>query len=88
VKHIDRRQMLALGLGAAAASSVLTRILTHEAHAAPLSLRADPVMAPEPLTEKAQVVVVDPWRRRRRRSRRRWVCWWRRGRRVCDWRWV
>lgn len=40
---------------------------------------------PENLVEKIQVVVVHP-RRRRRRSRRR-VCWWRRGRRVCEWRW-
>ncbi|KAB1073965.1 hypothetical protein F6X51_09585 [Methylobacterium planeticum] len=39
---------------------------------------------PDSLVEKARVVVVHP--RRRRRSRRR-VCWWRRGRRVCEWRW-
>jgi len=40
--------------------------------------------AGDPIT-KAQVVVVNPHRRPRRR---RWVCWWRRGRRVCGWRWV
>jgi hypothetical protein len=34
--------------------------------------------------EEVQVVVVNP----RRRRRRRWVCRWRRGRRVCGWRWV
>lgn len=87
MKHIDRRQMLALSLGAAAASSALTRILTREAHAAPLSLSPNPVTEREPLAEEAQVVVVGP-RRGRRRRRRRWVCWWRRGRRVCGWRWV
>jgi hypothetical protein len=26
-------------------------------------------------------------RRVYRRARRRWICWWRRGRRVCGWRW-
>jgi hypothetical protein len=31
--------------------------------------------------QRAQVVVARP-------RRRRWVCWWRRGRRVCGWRWV
>ena len=36
------------------------------------------------LIEKAQAVVVGP----RRRRRRVWRCWWRRGRRVCGWRWV
>jgi hypothetical protein len=35
----------------------------------------------EDLAEKAQVVIVP-----RRRRCRRWVCWWRRGRRVCGWR--
>jgi hypothetical protein len=35
------------------------------------------------LLQEAQVVVVRPYRRRRRR----WVCWWRGGRRVCAWRW-
>lgn len=41
---------------------------------------------PDNLVEEAQVVVVHPRRRRRSRRRRR-VCWWRRGRRVCEWRW-
>jgi hypothetical protein len=39
------------------------------------------------LFEKAQVVVAHPSRRRGwGRRRRRWVCWWRRGRRICGWR--
>jgi hypothetical protein len=38
-------------------------------------------MDDEPV-HQAQAVVVGP----RRRRRRRWVCWWRRGRRVCGWR--
>jgi hypothetical protein len=37
------------------------------------------------LIEKIQAVVVAPRRRPRRRV---WRCWWRRGRRVCGWRWV
>ena len=28
------------------------------------------------------------WDRRHARRTRRWVCWWERGRRICDWRWV
>src|SRR5512138_3455007 len=86
VNHIDRRRMLALGLGAAAASTLLSRPWTPDAHAAPLSLPPNPAGEPEPLAEKAQVVVVGP--RRRRRRRRRWVCWWHRRRRVCGWRWI
>lgn len=51
------------------------------AEAAPLSMdKINAVRAGSPV-EKAQVVVVGP-----RRRRRRWVCWWRRGRRVCGWR--
>ena len=38
--------------------------------------------------EKAQAVVVRPDLPRRRPGRRVWRCWWRRGRRVCGWRWV
>jgi hypothetical protein len=81
---MTRRQMLALGLGAAAASSLLSKSFMSEAHAAPLSLPHNPAPDPEPLVEQAQVIVVQPRRRRRRRR----VCWWRRGRRVCEWRWV
>lgn len=82
---IDRRQMLVLGLGAAAASTTLSRIFIHEVQAAPPVPRADILQGSSQGVEKAQVVVVDP--RRRRRRRRRWVCWWHRGRRTCGWRW-
>ncbi|MBN9276988.1 MAG: hypothetical protein J0I57_05060 [Hyphomicrobium sp.] len=81
--RIDRRQMLALSLGAAAASITLPTILVEEAHAAPLMPRLDPLQEADAIIDKAQVVVVGP----RRRRRRRWVCWWHRGRRVCGWRW-
>jgi predicted protein tyrosine phosphatase len=82
---IDRRQMLVLGLGVAAASTTLSRSFVHEVQAAPLAPRADILQEPTQGVEKAQVVVVDP--RRRRRRHRRWVCWWHRRRRVCGWRW-
>lgn len=80
---IDRRQMLVLGLGAAAASTTLSRIFVDEAQAAQVVPRADTRLGSSQHVEKAQVVVVGP----RRRRRRRWVCWWHRGRRVCGWRW-
>jgi hypothetical protein len=83
VTCMDRRQMLVLSLGAAAATTVLGRVLSQDAHAAPPSTRAIVEQAPGDLIDKAQVVVVAPGRRRRRRR----VCWWHRGRRVCDWRW-
>ncbi len=85
--RIDRRQMLALSLGAAAASTMLSRLYVQEAEAAPLATRADTLRESRQLAERAQVVVVDPRRRRRGRRRRRWVCWWHRRRRVCGWRW-
>jgi hypothetical protein len=84
VTCMNRRQMLALSLSAAAASSVLSKLLTQEAHAAPFASRTDSVQGADSLIEKAQVVVVGP---RRRGRRRRWVCWWHRGRRQCGWRW-
>jgi hypothetical protein len=80
---IDRRQMLVLSLGAAAASTALSRLFVDEARAAPLVPRADSLQESSRHVEKAQVVVVGP----RRRRRRRWVCWWHRGRRTCGWRW-
>jgi hypothetical protein len=84
VTRIDRRQMLILSLGAATASTMLPKIFVEEAHAAPLPPLTNLLQESEQLVEKAQVVVIDP---RRRRRRRRQVCWWRRGRRVCEWRW-
>jgi hypothetical protein len=58
------------------------------ADAVPLAMDKANALKVDGLAEKAQVVVVGPRRRRRRwRGGRRWVCWWRRGRRVCGWRW-
>ena len=53
------------------------------AEAVPLAVSRGVPLKVEDLVEKAQVIVVP-----RRHRRRRWVCWWRRGRRVCGWRWV
>ena len=40
---------------------------------------------PQALVEEARVTVhVHP---RRRHRGRHWRCWWKRGRRVCGWRW-
>jgi len=78
---IDRRNMVGLMLGGAVlAVSGLALTATARAVGAVGS-----VVPPETeaLAEKAQVVVVGP----RRRRGRRWRGWWRRGRRVCGWRW-
>ena len=79
MKTIDRRRLIGAILCGASAGLVLT----------PGTLEAMPIDAGVPdgldgFIEKAQAVVVTSPRRRRRR----WVCWWRRGRRVCGWRWV
>jgi hypothetical protein len=76
---IDRRRLIGAILCGVSAGLVLT----------PGTLGAMPIDARVPqdldgFIERAQVVVVNP----RRRRHRRWVCWWRRGRRVCGWRWV
>jgi hypothetical protein len=80
---IDRRKMLAFAGHTAAAAAALAMLPTM-AGATPLGAAtagtATPDNLPEGLVEKAQVVVVRP------RRRRRWVCSWRRGRRVCAWR--
>ena len=79
---IDRRAF-ACGIlfGAAAAGLALSPIA---ATAMPLEDRA-PVALDEWI-EKTQVWVrTGP---RRHRGRRVWRCWWRRGRRVCNWVWV
>ena len=79
MKMIDRRRLIGAILCGASAGLALT----------PGTLEAMPIDAGVPdgldgFIEKAQTVVV----RSPRRRRRRWVCWWRRGRRVCGWRWV
>ena len=91
---IDRRAVLrgmSSGVVAALAASVGVAVMPKATEAMVLSPgtsdlgAADPAL-PDNLVEEAQVVVVNPRRRRRSRRRRR-VCWWRRGRRVCEWRW-
>jgi hypothetical protein len=83
MNSINRRKMLALALHTGTAAAALT-MLPAMAGATPLGAAtagaATPDNLPEGLVEKAQVVVVRP------RRRRRWVCSWRRGRRVCAWR--
>lgn len=83
MKTIDRRVLVRDLLFAAAGASLATLALeTGDAEAMPL---AEGVVAnSDPSIWKAQAVVVAP----RRRRRRRWTCWWRRGRRICGWRWV
>jgi hypothetical protein len=85
---IDRRTMMRSVLGGAAAATVgVTAAMTlapNPVEAMPLALDKDLPAKTDDLVREAQVVVVPP----RRRRRRRWVCRWRRGRRVCGWVWV
>ena len=91
---VDRRTVLRSilpGAVVAVAGVAAIGLTVNSAEALPLAAgKINPLkdLPDESLIEKAQVVIVDPWRRRRRwRGGRRWVCWWRRGRRVCGWRW-
>jgi hypothetical protein len=79
MSELDRRTLLAAMLGGIAVVG-----------SAPSSVAATTIATPTPgliarsglqPLHKAQMVVVGP------RRRRRWRCWWRRGRRVCGWRW-
>jgi hypothetical protein len=86
---IDRRALLRGILRGAVVATAGASIMPSVAKSMPLaadktSAAKTSAMMTEGLVEKAQVVIVNP----RRRRRRRWVCWWRRGRRVCGWRWV
>lgn len=85
---MSRRAMLTDVLAGAAVAAV--GVTTVGWAVAPKALEAAPTGIPKPagaeldeLIKEVRVVVVNP---RRRRGRRRWVCWWRRGRRVCGWR--
>ena len=82
---IDRRTLLRTLLpGAVAAAGVATlglSMMPSPADAIPLTIDKINALKDEKVAEDAQVVIVGP-----RRRRRRWVCWWRRGRRVCGWR--
>lgn len=85
---IDRRALLRVLLSGGVVAAAGLTAATSPAWSMPLPTGAarapapEGATAPENIVEKAVVVV-----RRRRRVRRR-VCWWRRGRRVCRWRWV
>jgi hypothetical protein len=61
-----------------AAAGAALPLTTVSSQAMPIDASA--VAHADPSIRKAQVVVVGP------RRRRRWVCWWRRGRRICGWR--
>jgi hypothetical protein len=95
---IDRRNMLAGILCGAAVVTFGMAVAPKVAQSMPLAIAKAPVgttegapaLEPEGLVREARVVVADPRHHRhhrRHRHRRRWVCWWRRGRRVCGWRW-
>lgn len=77
MQAINRREMAALMLGAAAAAAGLA-MMASPAESAPLAAVKSLPAAGEIPAEKTVVV----------RRRRRKVCWWHRGRRVCRWRWV
>ena len=91
---IDRRTLLrdilpgAVVL-AAGVTTVGFAVMPKVVEAMPLAIDKTNALKGHDLAEKAQVVVVGPRRRGWRGGRRgrRWVCWWRRGRRVCGWRW-
>jgi len=78
--ELNRRSILGAMLGGIAVAGGTSLLVAPTTYAAPLTGVAAPPSAPGPV-KKAQVVVVGP------RRRRRWRCWWRRGRRVCGWRW-
>lgn len=86
---IDRRSMMRSILGGAAVATVgvatAITLAPSPVEAVPLALDKALPAKTDDLVREAQVVVVNP---RRRRRRRRQVCWWRRGRRICEWRWV
>jgi len=79
----DRRSLLTGMLRGAAVVTVGIAVMPKAAVSMSLPANLTRAIEAEDLVEKAQVVVVGP-----RRRRRRWVCWWRRGRRVCGWRWT
>lgn len=88
---IDRRGLLTLMSGAAAAATIASSLTLQVAEAAPLALGAGGSEATDEVLQQAQFGPPPPHRKRRRRGwgfgpRRRWACWWHRGRRVCGWR--
>jgi hypothetical protein len=87
---IDRRSALRGILCVAVAAGCGATLLSVTAEALPLALQKDLAPRTDGLTHKAQAGVGPPRRplpaRHRRHRRRRWECWWRRGRRVCGYR--
>jgi hypothetical protein len=88
---IDRRSALRGILCVAVAAGFGASALPDTAEAVPLALEKDLAKIADDFREKAQArrppprPVARPPRHHRRR-RRRWDCVWRRGRRVCGWR--
>ena len=77
----DRRNVLRVMLGGAVVATAGLALIPVPAESAPLAASRNLFAATENPVEEAVVVV-------RRCRRRRRVCWWRRGRRICRWRWV
>jgi hypothetical protein len=86
MESLDRRSLLRGALSGAVVASVAISagwtLIPSAVEAMPMPIDKKLPQGLEDHVEKAQVVVVAP----RRRRRRRWACWWRRGRRVCGWR--
>src|SRR5262245_40331762 len=97
---LDRRTALRMLVGGVAAVGLGASVLPHSIEAMPLAAQKDlqkdldTATANDPRPDvhtvqgRGRPDFDDRDRRRRRRHRhRRKVCWWRRGRRVCEWRW-
>jgi hypothetical protein len=88
---IDRRGLLTLMIGAAAAATIGSGLDLQVAQAAPMPLGAGRSEDSYDASQQAQFGPPPRYRRGRRgwgfRRGRRWRCWWHRGRRVCGWRW-
>ncbi len=82
MRAIDRRSALMGILRGAAIVAAGVAVLPSAAEA--MEIRGSEALKTQDFFARAQTVVVAP----RRRRRRRWACWWRRGRRICGWRWV
>jgi hypothetical protein len=81
----DRREVLRVMLGGAAVAAAGLALMPVPAESAPLAMsKSLPAAMENPVEEAVVVVRRRGWGRRRRRR----VCWWRRGRRICRWRWV
>jgi hypothetical protein len=81
METIDRRAAIQAILRTATIGTVALALMPSAVEAVPLALEKRLAERADSYLEEAQLVVVNP------RRRRRWTCWWRRGRRVCGWRW-